>query len=56
MPCIRDFRTPVATVVAMAADSLTPDEIIAELPDLEVEDIRAALHYAPEAIREPELP
>ena len=56
VPCIRDLRIPVATVVAMAAEGLTPDQIVAELPDLEPEDIREALRYAAEAVRERELP
>ncbi len=36
MPCVRDLRFPVATVVAMVADGMTFDEILAELPDLEL--------------------
>jgi uncharacterized protein (DUF433 family) len=56
VPCIRDLRIPVATVVAMAAEGLTADQIVAELPDLEVEDVREALLYAAEAVRERELP
>ncbi len=56
MPCIRGLRIPVATVVAMVADGMTTDEILAELPDLQVEDIADALHYAAEALRERELP
>ena len=56
VPCIRDLRIPVATVVAMAAEGMTPDEIVTDLPDLEVEDVREALRYAAEAVRERELP
>jgi uncharacterized protein (DUF433 family) len=56
MPCIRGLRIPVATVVAMVADGMTPDEILNELPDLQREDIADALHYAAEALRERELP
>jgi uncharacterized protein (DUF433 family) len=56
VPCIRDLRIPVATVVAMAAEGLTADQIIAELPDLETDDVREALLYAAEAVRERELP
>jgi uncharacterized protein (DUF433 family) len=56
MPCIRGFRIPVATVVAMVADGMTTDEILTELPDLQAEDISDALHYAAEALRERELP
>ena len=56
MPCIRGLRIPVATVVAMVADQMTSAEILAELPDLETEDIAEALRYAAEAVRERELP
>ena len=44
-PCIRGLRIQVATVVAMVADGMTVDEIVLELPDLEAEDVPAALHY-----------
>ena len=56
MPCIRGLRIPVATVVDMVADGMTPDEILATYPDLEAEDIREALRFASEAVRERELP
>ena len=56
LPCIRDLRFPVATVVSMVADGMTFKEILAEHPDLENEDIREALRYAAEAVRERELP
>ena len=56
VPCIRGLRIPVATIVGMVADGMTDDEILKAFPDLEVEDIREALHYAAEAVRERELP
>jgi len=56
MPCIRGLRIPVATVVAMVADGMSPVDIVAELPDLEEADVAEALHYAAEALRERELP
>jgi uncharacterized protein (DUF433 family) len=56
MPCIRGLRIPVATVVAMVADGISADEILAAYPDLEREDISEALQYAAEAVRERELP
>jgi uncharacterized protein (DUF433 family) len=56
MPCIRGLRIPVATVVAMVADDMTHEEILAAFPDLELEDIKEALRYAAEAVRERELP
>ena len=56
MPCIRGLRIPVATVVAMVADGISADEILAAYPDLERDDIAEALQYAAEAVRERELP
>jgi len=56
VPCIRGLRIPVATVVAMVADGMGEGEILAAYPDLEAEDIREALRYAAEAVRERELP
>jgi len=55
-PCIRDLRFPVATVAAMVADGMTFEQVLADHPDLEDEDIRKALYYAAEAVSERELP
>lgn len=54
--CIRGLRIPVATVVGMVADGMTEEEILKAFPDLERGDIREALQYAAEAVRERELP
>lgn len=56
LPCIRDLRMPVASVVAMVADGMSVAEILDEHPDLETEDIAEALRYAAAAVRERELP
>jgi uncharacterized protein (DUF433 family) len=48
---IRGLRMPVATVVATVADVMSTDQIVAELPDLEAEDVAEALRYAAEALR-----
>jgi len=56
VPCIRRLRIPVATLVGMVADGMTEEEILAAYPDLEREDIREALRYAAEAVRERALP
>jgi uncharacterized protein (DUF433 family) len=56
LPCVRDLRFPVASIVAMVADGMTTAEILDEHPDLEAEDIRQALHYAALAVQERELP
>jgi len=56
VPCIRGLRIPVATVVGMVAERMSVEEILADYPDLEAEDIREALQYAAEAVRERDLP
>lgn len=56
VPCIRGLRIPVATVVGMVADGMTDAEILRAFPDLQPEDIREALRYAAEAVREHALP
>lgn len=56
VPCLRGLRIPVATVVEMIADGMTPEEILQALPDLEAADIDEALHFAADAVRERQLP
>jgi uncharacterized protein (DUF433 family) len=56
LPCIRSLRIPVATVVGMVGEGMAEAEILNAYPDLEVEDVREALLYAAEAVRERELP
>ena len=56
VPCVRGLRIPVATVVGMVADGMAVEEILGAYPDLEPEDVREALRYAAEALRERELP
>ena len=43
---IRGLRISVAHVVNLVANGMTPSQIVADLPDLEEEDIRQALAYA----------
>jgi len=56
IPCIRGLRIPVATIVGMVAEGMSEEEILEAYPDLELEDIREALRYATEAVREREIP
>jgi uncharacterized protein (DUF433 family) len=56
VPCIRNLRIPVASIVGAIADGMTREEILQAYPDLESEDINEALCYAAEAVRERELP
>lgn len=55
-PCIRRLRIPVATVVSLVSSGMSEEEILREYPDLEREDIREALQYAAEAVRERQIP
>ena len=56
VPCLRGLRIPVATIVALLAEGQATSEILALYPDLEAEDIREALLFAAEAVRERALP
>ena len=56
VPCLRGLRIPVATVVGMIAEGMTGEEILAAYPDLEAEDIREALRFAAEAVKERAIP
>jgi uncharacterized protein (DUF433 family) len=44
--CIRGMRISVSLIVNLVANGMTVDEIIADYPDLEPDDIRQALQYA----------
>jgi uncharacterized protein (DUF433 family) len=56
VPCIRGLRIPVATVVGMVAEGMAETEIVRLYPDLVPADVREALFYAAEAVRERTLP
>lgn len=44
--CIRGMRIPVSVIVGQIAHGATVDEILADYPDLEPNDIQQALEYA----------
>ncbi len=52
-PCIRGMRIRVTDVLDLLANGLTPDQILKELPDLELEDIRACLRFASHRLDHP---
>ncbi len=54
--CIRGLRIPVTTIVGMLANGMSSEEIMANYPDIEKEDIKEALAFAAEAVRERQLP
>ena len=54
-PCIRGMRIRVTDVLDLLAANLTTEQILAEHPDLESEDIRACLRFASERLNHPVL-
>jgi len=52
-PCIRGMRIRVVDVLDLFAAGLTAPEILEEMPDLEMEDLTAALRYAAQRIDHP---
>ncbi len=50
-PCIRGMRFTVSDVLDYLASGMSEDEILDEFPDLEREDIKAALSFAAERER-----
>jgi uncharacterized protein (DUF433 family) len=44
--CIRGLRMTVQDVLEYLAAGMTPEEILADFPDLTADDIRACLAYA----------
>ena len=52
-PCIRGMRIRVIDVLDLLASGLTQEQVLEELPDLEKEDIEAALKYASSKINHP---
>ena len=56
LPCIRGLRIPVTTVLGQLGAGRTQDEILADFPDLEPEDILEAIRFAAAAVQERELP
>lgn len=45
-PCIRGLRITVYDVLEYLASGMSEDEILADFPDLQREDIRACLAFA----------
>ena len=52
-PCIRGMRIRVTDILDLLASGLNFDQILDELPDLEKEDIIAAISYASRGIDHP---
>lgn len=52
-PCIRGMRIRVIDVLDLFAAGLNAQEILGEMPDLEMEDLTAALRYAAQRLDHP---
>ena len=52
-PCVRGLRIRVTDVLDLLASGLSPEQVLEELPDLEVEDISACLRFASRRLDHP---
>ena len=52
-PCIRGMRMRVVDILQMLAGGETPEEVLAEFPFLELDDIRAAIACAAASLDHP---
>ena len=54
-PCIRGMRIRVIDILDLFAAGLSVEQILEEMPDLEMEDLQAALQYAARKLDHPVL-
>ncbi len=54
-PCIRGMRIRVSDVLDLLAVGLSFEQILEEMPDLEMDDLKAALAYASRKLNHPVL-
>ncbi len=52
-PCIRRMRIRVSDVLDLLANGLSPEQVVEEMPDLELEDIYASLRFASRRLDHP---
>ena len=52
-PCIRGMRIRVLDVLELLAHGMTAEEVVKELPDLEIEDVGACLAFAAKCAARP---
>lgn len=52
-PCVRGMRIRVTDVLDLLASGLSPDEILAEMPALEREDVEACVRFASRKLDHP---
>ncbi|MDP9316578.1 MAG: DUF433 domain-containing protein [Chloroflexota bacterium] len=54
-PCIRGMRIRVIDILDLLASGLSTEQVLEDLPDLEPEDVQAALRYAARRLDHPVL-
>jgi uncharacterized protein (DUF433 family) len=54
--CIRGLRIPVSVIIGQIAGGAPAEEILADYPDLEAEDVQQALAYAAWLAQEEVIP
>ncbi len=54
-PCIRGMRIWVSDVLDLLAVGLSAEQVLEEMPDLEMDDLRATLLYAARKLDHPVL-
>lgn len=54
-PCIRGMRIRVSDVLDLLIAGLSTEQILEEMPDLEADDVKAALLYASRKLNHPVL-
>lgn len=54
-PIIRGLRITVEQILKALASGITPEELLEDYPELEKEDIQAALIYASELVHEEQV-
>jgi uncharacterized protein (DUF433 family) len=54
-PCVRGMRIRVSDVLDLLANGLMAEQVVEELPDLELADIHACLRFASQRFNYPVL-
>jgi uncharacterized protein (DUF433 family) len=54
-PCIRGMRIRVSDILEMLAENVSASEILADFPDLQLEDIQACLLFGAQRTNFPRL-
>lgn len=54
-PCVRGMRIRVIDVLDLLATGMSTEQVVGELPDLELEDVAACLRFASSRLDHPVL-